>query len=91
MIKPEQIPTEVLAVFRKACDSGDPWSEPWNIADTIAAAINAWPGMEIEMVLMDEDYLILPLPMETANATIHQTNERIGVEKVLFINPEENR
>ena len=45
MIKPEQIPTEVLAVFRKACDSGDPWSEPWNIADTIAAAINAWPGM----------------------------------------------
>ena len=42
MLKSKQIPTEVLAVFEKACDSG----EPWNIADTIAAALNVWPGME---------------------------------------------
>ena len=41
MLKAEQIPAEVRAVFQKACDSG----EPWNIADTIAAAINAWPGV----------------------------------------------
>ena len=66
MLKSKQIPTEVLAVFQKACDSGDPWSEPWNIADTIAAAINAWPGMEIEM-FVEEDYLYLPLPKENTN------------------------
>ena len=33
----------------------------------IAAAINAWPGMEMEMVHMEEDYLILPLPKESRN------------------------
>ena len=37
MLKAEQIPMEVRAVFQRACDSG----EPWNIADTIAAAIRA--------------------------------------------------
>ena len=73
MIKAEQIPTEVLAVFEKACDSG----EPWNIADTIAAAINAWPGVEPHKVLTVRDNgegydlkqigIILPLPMEKNN------------------------
>lgn len=65
MLKAEQIPAEVRAVFQRACDSG----EPWNIADTIAAAINAWPGMEIEMFSVDEDYLILPLPQENNNGS----------------------
>lgn len=29
-----------------------------------AAALNAWPGMEVEMVYVEEGYLILPLPLE---------------------------
>lgn len=40
MIKAEQIPDEVVQVIRKACDSG----EPWNIRDTLAAGLAAWPG-----------------------------------------------
>ena len=66
MIKAKQIPTEVLAVFEKACDSG----EPWNIADTIAAAINAWPGMDYQPGAMvtktwrDPGKITLPLPKE---------------------------
>jgi hypothetical protein len=39
MIKAEQIPDEVVQVIRKACDSG----EPWNIRDTLAAGLAAWP------------------------------------------------
>jgi hypothetical protein len=31
------------------------------------AMLKAWPGMEIEMVFMEEDYLILPLPAENTN------------------------
>jgi len=66
MLKAEQIPAEVRAVFEKACDSG----EPWNIADTIAAAINAWPGMDYQPGAMvtktwrDPGKIILPLPEE---------------------------
>lgn len=64
MLKSEQIPTEVRAVFEKACDSG----EPWNIADTIAAAINAWPGMERlaphDSAVFNDGAIILPLPQE---------------------------
>ena len=69
MLKSEQIPTEVLAVFQKACDSGDPWSEPWNIADTIAAAINAWPGMHKWDTgqVWHHASIVLPLPMENTN------------------------
>lgn len=33
----------------------------------IAAAINAWPGMEIETVFVEEGYLILPLRKENTN------------------------
>jgi hypothetical protein len=59
MLKAEQIPTEVLAVFEKAGDSG----EPWNIADTIAAAINAWPGMYMK-AYTEWTEVRLPLPKE---------------------------
>jgi hypothetical protein len=36
------IPEEVVQVIRKACDSG----EPWNIRDTLAAALAAWKAAE---------------------------------------------
>lgn len=69
MLKAEQIPAEVRAVFQKACDSG----EPWNIADTIAAAINAWPGIETKGTPMFPTLIrtiILPLPKENTNAEV---------------------
>lgn len=66
MLKPEQIPIEVRAVLHKACDSG----EPWNIADTLAAAINAWPGFEYKADAAfpafgyGPEAITLPLPRE---------------------------
>ena len=61
MLKAEQVPDEAYRAWREAffSDSGG--------RAAIAAAINAWPGMEIEMVFMEEDYLILPLPRENSN------------------------
>lgn len=58
MLKAEQVPDEAYRAWREAffSDSGG--------RAAIAAAINAWPGIEIEMVFMEEDYLILPLPTE---------------------------
>ena len=62
MLKPKQVPSEVRAVFKAACDSG----EPWNIDDTIAAAINAWPGMTYERLRFTGDIgIILPLTENT--------------------------
>jgi hypothetical protein len=37
------------------------------IEAAIAAGLAAWPGMEIELVGVEEDYLILPLPQENTN------------------------
>jgi hypothetical protein len=58
VLKAEQVPDEAYRAWREAffSDSGG--------RAAIAAAINAWPGIEIEMVFMEEDYLILPLPTE---------------------------
>ena len=61
MIKAEQIPDEVWSAFHEAV------LRYGYKPQAIAAAINAWPGMEIEMVFVEEDYLILPLPMENTN------------------------
>ena len=61
MIRPEQIPEEVFAVLKSACDSGQPWS----VRDTIAAAINAWPsGAVCHYSMGDSEGLemVLPLP-----------------------------
>jgi len=57
MLKPEQVPNEVALTFAKA------WVETptMSIKAGLAAAINAWPGKEIEMVGDDYDFLILPL------------------------------
>lgn len=42
-IKPEQVPKEVLAAFRKS--AGNPLS---SIAEDLATALNAWPGMRVQ-------------------------------------------
>ena len=58
MIKPEQIPDEVVEAALK---------KRGLMREAIADAINSWPGMEIEMVFVEEDYLILPLRKENTN------------------------
>lgn len=47
MIKPEQIPKEVVTAFRGAWMDADKTTEA-----AISAAINAWPGSE-QLVLSD--------------------------------------
>ena len=61
MLKAEQIPWQAKEQLGRRLASGASHEE------CIAAAINAWPGMEIEMVFM-EDQVVLPLPMENTNA-----------------------
>ena len=40
------------------------------IAATCLGLLKSWPGMEIEMVFVEEDYLILPLPRENSNGKV---------------------
>jgi hypothetical protein len=65
VIKAKQIPDEVFEAFQKA------WAVTSTLStkECLAAAINAWPGMEIEMVFVEEDYLILPLTQENNNGS----------------------
>jgi hypothetical protein len=61
MLKPEHVPPDSLGeMVRTLSDTG-------SYAKALAAAINAWPGMEIETVFVKEDYLILPLSQENNN------------------------
>ena len=61
MLKAKQIPWQAKEQLGRWLASGASHEE------CIAAAINAWPGMEIEMVFM-EDQVVLPLPKENTNA-----------------------
>ena len=61
MLKAEQIPPDAMYAAWKAMNAG------MTLNDAIAAALNAWPGMEIEMVFVEERYLILPLRKENTN------------------------
>lgn len=61
MIKPEQVPETVAHAAEAA------WSKDATWQQIVAAAINAWPGMEIEMVFAEDEFLILPLPKENSN------------------------
>lgn len=62
MIKPDQIPDEVVEAYNNA------WASP---AELIAAALNAWPGVKVEPT--HEGYpawphIILPLPQKGGDA-----------------------
>lgn len=73
MIKPEQIPDEVMLAAREAYMRGDAHIST-NMRAAIAAALNAWPGIKLENLcswVMDGPDLpyveeaasiILPLP-----------------------------
>ncbi len=62
MLKAEQVPETVAHVAEAAWSNDATWQQ------IIAAVINAWPGAGIEMVFVEEDYVILPLPKENSNA-----------------------
>ena len=68
MIDPAQIPDEVVEAAARAIGAETYVGNKQTLRDAgraaIAAAINAWPGMEIETVFVEEDYLILPLRKE---------------------------
>lgn len=67
MLKTEQVPMEVKRAMRAAWARRNNSDAPEKtMADLLIAAINAWPGMEIEVVFM-EDQVVLPLPMENSN------------------------
>jgi hypothetical protein len=58
MLKAEQIPDEVFEAFQKA------WAVTSTLStkECLAAAINAWPGVNLDAVRCGT--LILPLPQE---------------------------
>ena len=64
MIKPEQIPPEVVACVRRNLFCNAPDAE-W----IVAAALNAWPGMERQGFVMAwrTPRIILPLPTEASD------------------------
>lgn len=68
MLKPEQIPPDAMYAAWKAMNAG------MTLNEAIAAAINAWPGMEYDPGALvadayrDPGKIILPLPKENTNA-----------------------
>ena len=63
MIKPEQIPKEVVEAFQQA------WEElpALTIKECLASALNAWPGMEEHITWPEEKLSHIILPMEAGD------------------------
>ena len=69
MIKPEQVPDEVVDALLDTSNVAKPWKH------AIAAALNAWPGMEQDQLFHGftdgthyfQPRLILPLPTEASD------------------------
>ena len=70
MLKSKQLPEAVVYEVFKRCE----WDTEREAAEAIAAAINAWPGMDYQPGAMvtktwrDPGKIILPLPKENNNA-----------------------
>lgn len=57
MIKPNMIPDEVVAALQRA--------HGFHISpQALATALNAWPGMGVEVARDESESIILPLPQE---------------------------
>ena len=64
MLKPEQVPDKVArdAAYAFYNAVGPTVVDDWKTA--IAAALNAWPGVGIEVARDESEDIILPLPQE---------------------------
>lgn len=63
MLKAEQVPNEAVKAAIEAWENNDQSFRP--NAETIAAALNAWPGVFYHPARPDEEACIfLPLPQE---------------------------
>ena len=56
MLKPEKIPDAVIDVAVAMRDRGG------SMSDIIRTALNAWPGMGVEVAQDESEAIILPLP-----------------------------
>lgn len=65
MIKPEQVPKKVVRAAEKAWEKDTESFRP--NAKTIAAALNAWPGMRISWLALNDGAIVLPLPQEASD------------------------
>jgi hypothetical protein len=64
VIRPDQIPDEVVdALHSSLADDGDTLTEVWDCRVAIAAALNAWPDMEVRPTF-NPSRIILPLAQE---------------------------
>lgn len=64
MIKPEDIPPEVVEAAFVSFTTGlrDTWRQ--ELCDAIAAALNAWPGVSRLHRDWDKPHIILPVPQK---------------------------
>ena len=70
MLKAEQVPMEVKRAMRAAWTRRNNSDAPEKtMADLLIAAINAWPGVEIEINRDATEVLILPLTQENSNGS----------------------
>ena len=65
MITPEQVPKKVVKAAQKAWEKDTESFRP--TAKTIAAALNAWPGVGFKMNGAMRTFYILPLPQEASD------------------------
>lgn len=63
MLTPERVPIEVMNAFNAALLHGESYDE------AIAAAINAWPGIQLSCLTVEVSgrKVILPLPQEAGD------------------------
>ena len=68
MIRADQIPPEVVeALHTSLADDAGVLVPKSDCVTAIAAALNAWPGMEIEVARDESEAIILPLPQEAGD------------------------
>lgn len=66
MIRPDQIPDEVVEVVARLYEQKWGLKDHWLARDAIAAAINAWPDVEMRPTF-NPSRIILPLTKDNTN------------------------
>ena len=61
MLKPEQVPDEVWSAFHEAV------LRYGYKPQALAAALNAWPGMRISWLALNDGAIVLPLTTEASD------------------------